>query len=343
MAFKDQMWQVIEWTDDSANTIVYRFPHAGKGIISGTQLTVRPSQVAIFVVRGQIADIFQPGKHKLDSKNLPILAGMGALFFRDKKWPNQADLYYVNTKQFVNQKWGTPRPLVMQDKTFGIIRVGAFGSYAFKVSDAGRFMTELFGTNTSFKVEDINTYLKSMLVSCVTDTIAESKVSALEIYANLQEFGTMCENNVTAKFRDLGLTATNFVIESISFPEQVEKAMDERASLGILSDQMGTYTQKKAADALGDAARNPGMAGTMMGIGIGQQTGAVMGGVMGAVNQNEPKEDVKFCPDCGAKMPAASKFCPECGKKFASKGVCSKCGAKVAPGAKFCPDCGAKQ
>ncbi|MDD4832718.1 MAG: SPFH domain-containing protein [Clostridia bacterium] len=348
MAFRDQMWQVIEWKDDSNNLLAYRFPHSGKEIISGSSLTVRESQVAIFVHLGKIADVFGPGKYKLETKNLPLLSGLGAIFYQNKQSRFKAEVYFVNTKQFTNQKWGTSSPITLRDKDFGVIRIKAFGTYSFKVSDAKILMQELLGTKSSFTVDDINAYLKSMLISTITDTIAESKVGALELSANLQEFNDMCVANVGQKFISIGLEIVNFVIENVSFPESVEKAIDERSALGILSDKMGTYTQKKAADALGDAARNSGgAAGMFVGMGMGQNAGSALGGAFSNISNAEDEkekveEDMKFCSDCGAKMRVTAKFCPECGAKISGKDACPKCGAVVKKGSKFCPDCGTK-
>ena len=215
MGLKNQMWQVIEWTDDSNDTLVYRYPHQGKEIISGSQLTVRESQVAVFVHLGQIADIFAPGKYKLETKNLPILSGLGSLFYQGRESRFKAEVYFVNTKQFTNQKWGTSSPIPLRDPDFGVIRIKAFGTYSFKVHDAGVFMKELFGTNSTFTVDNINNYLKSMLLSSVTDTIAESKVSALELSANLNEFNGMASNNVRESLTNRLESPT--LIESISF------------------------------------------------------------------------------------------------------------------------------
>lgn len=352
MSLRNQMWQVIEWEDSSSDTIVYRYPHLGKEIMKGSSLTVRPSQVALFVANGQVADVFQPGKYKLDTDNLPILTEITNLFYREHKSRFQTEIYFVNTKQFVNQKWGTPSPLIINDPEFKFIRIGARGTYGFKVVDAKAFMQELFGTKSSFTVADVSEFLRSKLVSVVTDTIAENKVSALQIYANLGEFGEMCQDKEQEQLRTLGLEITNFIIESISLPKAVEDAIDERASLGILSDKMGTYTQKKAADAIGDAARNTGTVGTFMGIGVGQQMGNTMGnamgGTMGTINQavdddKAPSKDErsKFCPECGCKVNADAKFCPQCGNKFdVANNVCPKCGATVSKGQKFCPQCG---
>lgn len=348
MAFKDQMWQVIEWKDDSNDLLAYRYPHGGKEIMSGSQLTVRESQTAIFVHLGKIADVFGPGKYKLETKNLPILSGLGALFYQNRQSRFKAEVYFVNTKQFTNQKWGTTSPITLRDKDFGVVRIKSFGTYSFKVSDAVTLLQQLFGTNSRFTISDINSYLRSILISSITDTIAESKVGALELAANLQEFSDMCVVNVRDKFVHMGLDIVNFVMESISFPESVEKAIDERSALGILGDRMGTYTQKKAADSLGDAARNPGgAAGMFVGMGIGQNAGNAMGSAFGNIanaqdKREEAPEEKKFCAECGAKMNINAKFCPECGAKAGGKDACPNCGVHVKKGSKFCPECGTK-
>lgn len=343
--FKSQMWKVLEWKDESSDTMVYRFDMQGKEIMSGSQLTVRESQVGIFVHQGKIADIFGPGQHKLTTKNLPILSGLGALLYQDKQSPFKADLYFVNTKQFIDCKWGTTNPVAMRDKDFGIIRIRAHGNYSFRVSDPSAFLREVFGTNGMYKVSDIEGNLRNILLAQITDTIGESKISALDMAMNYQEFAEMVRANAQAKLDAMGLALTDFNIANINFPESVEKAMDERSSLGILEDQMGTYTQKKAADALSDAAKNPGTGGAFMGVGVGMAAGGVLSEALRSANsagKKEPEEKSKFCPECGTRMSVGAKFCPECGKKFDMTGICPHCGKTVDPSAKFCPECGGK-
>lgn len=341
--FKSQMWKVLEWKDDSKDTMVYRFDMQGKEIMSGSQLTVRESQVAVFVHQGKIADVFGPGQHKLTTKNLPILSGIGSIWYQGES-RFKAELYFVNTKQFVDCKWGTNNPVAMRDKEFGMIRIRAFGNYAFRVTDAAAFLREIFGSNGRYKVQDIEGNIKNILVSQMSDTIAESGISALDMAMNYQEFGNMISANSQVKLAQIGLTLTDFNVINISFPETVEKAIDERSSLGILADQMNTYTQKKAADALGDAAKNPGTAGAFMGMGVGLGAGGMVGSAFGAANNQKPAANKgnKFCPECGASVSATAKFCPECGKKLASGNVCPACGATVSAGSKFCPECGKK-
>ncbi len=339
---KSQMWKVLEWKDDSKDTIVYRFDMQGKEIMSGSQLTVRESQVAIFVHQGKIADVFGPGQYKLTTKNLPILSGIGAIWYQGES-RFKAELYFVNTKQFVDCKWGTSNPVTMRDKEFGMIRIRAFGNYSFRVTEPEVFLREIFGTNGKYSVSDIEGNLRNILVSQMSDTIAESGISALDMAMNYQEFGDMIRNNAQERLTTMGLTLTAFTVVNISFPDTVEKAIDERSSLGILGDKMGTYTQKKAADALGDAAKNPSGAGAFMGVGVGMSAGGYVGTAFSAAKDaKDTDKDTKFCPECGAKIAAGAKFCPECGKKLAVKGTCPKCGKPVADGAKFCPECGEK-
>ena len=348
MAFlKSQMWTVLEWKDDSEDTLVYRFPMDGKEIMSGSQLTVRESQVAIFVHLGKVADVFGPGKYKLTTRNLPILSGIGSIWYKGES-RFKAELYFVNTKQFLNRKWGTSSPVTMRDAEFGMIRIRAFGNYAFRVSDAEQFMKEVFGTRGLVKLSEVEGALQNMLVSQMSDTIAETRVTALDMAQNYTEFGEMVRERATAKFADWGLTITEFNVVNISFPEAVEKAIDERTSLGILSDKMGAYTQKKAADALGDAAKNQGTTGTFVGMGMGAMLNSTVAGAMSSSSSapsapaSATSSGGKFCPHCGVKVAAAAKFCPECGGKLAIADVCPHCGKTVAPGAKFCPECGGK-
>ncbi len=348
--FKGQMWKVLDWEDNTHDTMVYKFPMDGKEIMSGSQLTVRESQVAIFVNLGKLADVFGPGKHKLTTANLPILSGLGSVFYQGES-RFKAELYFINTKQFIDQQWGTMQPITLRDKDFGMVRVKAFGNYSFKVSDATVFMREVFGTKNQYKVSDITNYLKGVLVSVMTDTIAESQIAVLDMAANQMEFGNMVKGNATEKLASLGLQLTDYNIININLPESVEKALDERTSLGILGDKMGTYTQKKAADALGDMANNPGMAGTFMGVGMAGQMGGAVNGVFGNIAnaQDTPTQPTaskakgKFCAECGAKLSTTAKFCAECGAKQSPASGCVHCGADVKAGTKFCPECGGKQ
>ncbi len=355
MAFefiKSQLLKIVEWKDDSKDTLVYRFPMNGRQLMTGSKLTVNEGQVAIFVHKGQIADVFTPGYYKLETKILPVLSQLMGIAYGFKN-PFSCEVYFVNTKQFTNQKWGTTNPVTMKDKDFGAIRIKAHGTYAFKVNDATVLLKELFGTNSSFTTQDINQYLRSMLVSGFSDSVAESGVSALDLAANLVEFNGKVKEQIQESFATIGLLATNFVIESINFPEQVEKAIDTRSSLGVMGDKMGTYVQYEAAQAMRDAAKNEnGSAAAFMGAGMGVGAGVGVGGMMGQAlaeakdaptkTETEKAEAKKVCPECKAEVSAKAKFCKECGHKFVTEKVCANCGTKIKASSKFCPECGTK-
>lgn len=347
---KNLTLKVVDWEDNTQNTLVYKYPMDGRKIFFGSKLTVRESQNAVFLNRGEVADVFTPGMYTLKSSNLPILSNILGLPYGFKS-PFFADVYFVSTKQFTNQKWGTTSPITLRDKDFGTIRIRAYGSYAFKVTDPAKFLRELFGTNSTFITEDITTYLRSMLISCISDTIAESKIGALDLACNLMEFNKQVKENAKEHFSSLGLTLTNCIIENISFPESVEKAIDTRTSMGILDDTMDTYIKLKSADAIGDLAKNPGMNGLGMQLGTSVAVGQMMKDQLDdALNSNKstasptPDQTTKACPKCGVMNKQSAKFCFECGEKLPAKTekFCPECGTKVSARTKFCPECGTK-
>ena len=340
--FSTNVLKAIEWADASKDTLVYKYPMDGRKIVFGSKLTVRESQVAIFLNKGKIADVFTPGTYTLKSSNLPILTQLLSLPYGFKS-PFFADVFFVNTKQFTNQKWGTSNPITMRDKEFGTIRIRGYGSYSFKVNNAEVFLKELFGTNSTFATEDIQSYLKSLLVSSISDTIAESKISALDIACNLNEFSDVASDKVAHDFEALGLKLVKLVIENISFPEAVEKAIDTRSSLGVLESKMDTYVKYQSANAIGDAAKNPGMGGVGATLGTGMAVGEVIrDSLKSSTKADDTTAGTKFCSECGAKVAANAKFCPECGNKLATKNTCPKCGSQVTARHKFCPECGEK-
>ena len=348
---KKQLLKVIEWEDSSKDTIVYRYPLTDRDeIMNSSTLVVRPSQVALFVHKGEIADIFAPGTYKLATENIPVITKLLALPTGFNS-PIKAEIYYVNTKLFASNKWGTQNPIMMRDADFGNVRLRGFGIYSFKVDDAKLFMKEMFGTNGIYKLEDVVDYLKPLLIAGMTDALAESKISALDLASNYNEFSETVKNSAQPQFEKIGLKLTNFVIENLSLPEDVEKALDERTKLGVLEDKMGTYTQKKAADALGDAAKNAS-GGNLAGLGIGLGAGSAVGGLFASslnttnipkAENKQPEKNAgqKTCAECGEKIDSNAKFCPNCGAKQEAR-FCAECGEKLAPSAKFCPNCGKK-
>ncbi len=344
---KGQLIDVIEWIDNSRDVMVHRYDMNGKDIMMGAQLTVRESQVAIFMNEGQIADVYSPGRHELTTANMPIMTALKSWKFGFNS-PFKADVFFVNTRQFLDMKWGTANPVMMRDSEFGVIRLRAFGIYSFRVKDPVVFLKEVFGTNSLFTVDGVEGQLKRVMVSSLSDAIAESKIPALDLAANYDELGNLAINALQPKAQTMGLELTSFVIENISLPEEVEKTMDRRTSMGVLGD-MGRYTQYQAAEAMREAANNPG-GGSMAGMGVGMGAGAMMG-QMFTQSMNQASQPVAeqhaqiaktVCVRCGAAIAPNAKFCPECGTSQATP-KCVSCGAMLPPGTKFCPECGAKQ
>lgn len=351
---RKQMLKVIEWEDSSKDTIVYRYPLTDRSeIMNSSTLVVRPSQIALFVHKGQICDVFAPGTYTLSTENIPIITKLLSLP-TDFDSPIKAEVYYVNTKQMSGIKWGTSNPIMMRDRDFGTIRLRAFGVFSFKVDNAKKFMEEMFGTNEIYRVDDVCEHAKPMVLQAFTDAVAESKISALDLAANYREFSDTIVESSVDDFAKFGLKLCSLVIENISLPKEVEDALDERSKLGILDDKMGTYTQYQAANAMRDAAQNPNgnnMAGMGVGISAGMAVGGMFGQALNGINPAQNKEsnlgtggtdELKECPECHNKINKSMKFCPECGAKQPLAKFCHNCGYKLTESTKFCPECGEK-
>ena len=228
--------------------MVYRYERDGKEIMMGAQLTVRESQVAVFVNEGKIADIFQPGRYELSTQNMPIMTALKSWKYGFKS-PFQAEVYFVNTKQFLDLKWGTSNPVMMRDSEFGMVRLRAFGIYSFRVSDPAAFLKEVFGTTELMTVEGVEGQIKRTVVSTLSDIIAQSKIPALDLAANYDELSQFALSSLSPRFAGLGLKLESFVIENISLHQEVEQAMDHRTSMGVVGD-LGRYAQFQAAEAI---------------------------------------------------------------------------------------------
>jgi membrane protease subunit (stomatin/prohibitin family) len=371
----NQFIEVIEWLDDTKDTLVYRFPVAGQEIKNGAQLIVRESQAAVFVFEGQVADVFTPGKYEIDGGNTPILSKLGAWKYGFNS-PFKSEVYFVNTKQFTDMKWGTSNPVMLRDADFGIVRLRAFGAYSLRVSDPAEFIRNIAGTNAQFQTEDIDTQLKRAIVTEFSDALGELKIPALDLAAQYKEIGEQIRGKINEDFKAYGLEVTKFYVENVSLPPEVEAAMDKRAEMGAIGN-VDQYMKFQDADALRDAAQNEGGgAGLGAGLGAGFAVGNQMANAFGSGPQgsgaNTPAGaspattpcpacgkanavGAKFCADCGAKMEVAqvpcvkcganlregAKFCSECGATQ-EKAKCTGCQAELAPGAKFCPECGTK-
>ena len=312
---KRQFRKVIQWETDDKNAIVWKYPLERKEeIMRKSTLVVREGQKAIFIKEGKLADVFAPGTYELDDiKNIPILT---ALYNWKTAWesPYTGDLYFVSTKQFIDNKWGTSNPVMMKDKDFGMVRVRGYGVYSFAIGTPTYAMNELFGSTAGLTVSDVDNYFKKIIVSVLTNSIAESGIEIKGLY-----------------------------IENLSVPEEVEKMIDKRTTVGVMSDAMPGYAQMETIGAMRDAAKTPGMGAGMASAGVGLGAGLGLGKMfadsMATVSATAASAT---CPHCGASVKKGAKFCPDCGKPIAPSTMkCPSCGKDVAAGAKFCPDCGA--
>jgi membrane protease subunit (stomatin/prohibitin family) len=282
---KNEFIDIIEWTDSSNDTMVWRFPRYQNEIKNNAKLTVRESQVAVFVNEGQFADVFLPGMYTLSTQNLPILSTLkGWKYGFDS--PYKAEIYFVNTKQFTNLKYGTKNPIMLRDAEFGPIRIRAFGSYNMRITDAKMFLKEIAGTDDQVTTEEITDNLRNIVVTRFTDAVASAKIPVLDMASNYDEFSEAIHKKIQAEFLEYGINLTKLLVENISLPPEVEAMLDKRSSMGIVGN-LGAYSQFQAANAMEQAAQNPN-GGGLMGAGMGMGMGMGMGNQMaGMYNQNQ--------------------------------------------------------
>ncbi len=333
----------IEWKDNSNNVLIHKYDMKDDYISKGSVLTVRDGQNVVFATQGKMADVFLPGYYKLDTKSIPVLTKLMSWKYGFQN-PFRSDVYFVSTRQFTNQKWGTPNPITIRDKEYGAVRVRGFGTYSFRVKDAYVFLSELSGSGQSFVTEDITDHLRSVLISGITDAIGESNLSILDFAANLDELGDRVKASLSEHFKSIGLELVKLTIENLSLPEELEKALDKNTAAMMRRGTTDVEMRLAQADALREAAKNPGMAGSMLGAGMGMGMGANMGRMFSQMSESETTNTAgkKFCPQCGASVGAKVKFCPDCGAKLSANNACSKCGAAIKAGSKFCSECGNK-
>ena len=273
---KGEFIDVISWLDDTRDTMVWRFDRRGQAIKYGAKLTVREGQAAVFIHEGQLADVFTPGLYMLETNNMPILTTL-------QHWdhgfqsPFKSEIYFVNTTRFNDQKWGTKNPIMARDPEFGPVRLRAFGTYSMRVSDPGKFITEIVGTDGEFTADEISFQIRNIIVQEVSQVLAKSGIPVLDMAANLADLGKIIANAIAPKVGEYGMSIPEFYIENISLPEEVEKALDKRTSMGVVGD-LNRYMQFNAADSLSQ----PGSAmGSAMGAGMGMGMGASIAQNMG--------------------------------------------------------------
>ena len=369
---------VVEYFDETGREIVHRIPEGGSGEFKlGSQCIVRESQTAVFFRDGKALDVLQPGRHTLSTANIPLLTRLIGIPFGGQS-PFKAEVDFVNMKEFIDQKWGTPEPIALRDPDLGMVRLRAFGTFSMQVSDPQMFVNKVVGTQGMYDTSQIEGFLRGMIIARLVDLLGEAKKSILDLPAMFDEIAAGTRAKLQDDFTALGVALKTLYVTSISPTEETAKAIDERASMGAIGN-MQTYMQFKAARALGDAAlagSEGGTAGSLtaagIGLGAGVGLGSVMaqmmsqsmqpqqpaGGAAGAAPQGGAPQSpapggagaaaaaaaLVTCPNCSAQVPPA-KFCNNCGAKLdvPQKTLCKECGTELTPGSKFCPTCGAKQ
>ncbi len=326
---RKQFIDVIQWTESGPGVLMYRFPMRDMEIQSGAQLTVRESQLALFVNEGRAADAFGPGLHTLITQNLPLLTN---LMNWDKMFesPFKSDVYFFSTRTQTGQKWGTQQPITIRDKEFGAVRLRAFGMYAFKVANPAVFQQTVGATDAEYTVAQIEPQLRNAILSGFTSAFAAANVPFLDMAANQAQLATQIAAAVQPAFEQFGLKLDTFTVENLSLPDELQKRLDERISMNIIGD-MRTYTAFQAAQSIPIAAANEGgiaglAAGLGAGVGLGGAITNALAGAAGAppapgVAQPPerlappvaPSAESKFCINCGTKLPSIAKFCSACG------------------------------
>lgn len=276
---KKQFIDVIHWTEDSDGVLAYRYPMQDFEIQNGAQLTVRDSQMAVFVNEGQVADVFGPGLYTLTSQTLPVLTNL-------KNWdklfdsPFKSDIYFFSTRLQLDRKWGTPNAITIRDKDFGMVRMRAFGIYSYKLIDPGKFYKEISGTREIYGVDDLDGQLRNLVIAGMSDLFGESGVPFIDMAANQVEFAAKLKTSLEPVFDRYGLALDAFAVQNVSLPEELQKILDTKIGMNMIGD-MGRYTQYQVANSIPLAAQNEGgLAGMGAGLGAGLTIGQGMAQAM---------------------------------------------------------------
>jgi membrane protease subunit (stomatin/prohibitin family) len=277
---KKQFIDIIQWTEEGDGTLAWRFPMRDMEIQNGGSLTVRESQMAVFVNEGKVADVFGPGMYKLTTQTLPVLTYL-------KNWdklfqsPFKSDVYFFSTRQQVDQRWGTPQPITIRDKDFGAVRLRAFGNYSYRVADPKLFHTQISGTRDVYTVTDLDGQLRGLVLQHISDAIASSGLPFLDLASNQIEFAKALSTELAPAFEAIGLKLEGMTVQSVSLPEELQKLLDQRIGMGMVGNDMGKFMQYQTAQAIPEMAKGVGagggsVAGDAMGLGAGIAMGQVL-------------------------------------------------------------------
>jgi membrane protease subunit (stomatin/prohibitin family) len=337
--------EVIEWFDETGKEFVHRIPEEGSGEIKfGAQLTVRDSQAGVLFYKGKAGDAFGPGRHTLKTGNIPVLNKIMAI-----PWgltsPLRAEVYLVNMKVFPNLKWGTRDPVAFKDSELGLVRLRAHGIFNVQIVQPVLFINTLVGTMGKYTAEEIEDYLKRVIVSRLNDYMGENLDSLLNLPGQYDDISEGLQKRLKEDFSHFGLGLTHLYVTSITPPSEVQKAIDDRSRLNVI-ENLDKLVKMKAAMAMEKAAESQGEAGAGLGMGLGfmmpgmfaESMKAQSGG--GNAVGGTSVEGENRCPDCGYPVPLDSKFCQYCGHQLLVFGQCANCGKNLPPNAKFCSKCG---
>lgn len=262
-----ELIDVIEWLEDSPDAMVWRFARPNNEIKNGAQLIVRPGQVAVFVDQGTVADVFDPGRHELTTSNLPVLSKLRGWKYGFES-PFKADIVFVSTRQFPSLKWGTKTPVMVNDRELGAVRLRAYGTFIVRVGDAKTFVTQLVGSNAGFAIDQIGDQIRDMIVPRVAEQLGEGAIPILQLASKYAELGDRAATRLAPDLVPMGLELARLVVESIALPDEVAATLDQRTRIGLIGD-VSAYAALQAADAIRDAARNPGAGGAGAAVGVG--------------------------------------------------------------------------
>jgi membrane protease subunit (stomatin/prohibitin family) len=334
--------EVIEWFDETGKELVHRIPEKGSGEIKfGAQLTVRESQAGVLFYKGKACDAFGPGRHTLKTGNIPVLTKILAIPWGMTS-PLRAEVYFANMKVFPNLKWGTRDPVAFRDSELGLIRLRAHGVFNIQVIQPVLFINTLVGTMGRYTTEEIEEYLKRVIISRLNDYLGENLDSVLNLPGQYDEISEGLQKQLQDDFRRFGLGLTNLYITSITPPPEVQKAIDDKSRLNVIQD-LDRLVKMKAAMAMEKAAESQGDAGSGMGMGLGFMMPAMFAEAFrpkqGGGGASSPPQEVK-CQDCQLPISKESRFCPHCGHQQLVFQQCANCGKNLPPNARFCPKCG---
>ena len=332
--------EVLEWFDETGRELLHRLPEHGSGEIKfGAQLTVRESQAAVLFYKGRAGDAFGPGRHTLKTGNIPLITKI-----LSAPWglisPLRAEVYFVNLKVFPNLKWGTRDPVAFRDSELGLVRLRAHGVFNIRVVQPVLFINTLAGTMGKYTTEQIEEYLRRVIVSRLNDYLGETLDTLFDLPGKFDELATALKERLVKDFSRFGLALDELYITSITPPEDVQSAIDDSSRLRVIKD-MDKFVRMKAGMAMEKASEAGGEAGAGLGMGMGMMMPAMFAGSQATGQSTATAGPVKTqCTDCGNMIPADARFCPLCGHQQVVLMQCTNCAKNLTPGSRFCPRCG---